>query len=525
MKVRTPSYPYHKGRKLNPIFQIFFWHEACRASGHVRLPSARRRPPRMDGRSRRGHHAPHAQSGVGRGVAAAGSAAARSRLAALRAGRLACRSARGRARAAAGRFRRPVGCVVRNGRPPADGSRCGRAGADTLRAGRAAPAAHRPQLRHGCAAAQPRRTAPQRKQRLLVAHRLASARLPVDPHGVLHLPRRPHRTHDRRDPHAQGPCRRRGARDLRCVRIARPEPESPRPAPPGRRRGASLRSHPLPVVHSAGRPAQPPENSRYGWEDGLSGWHQYCEILPRRKLHGPMARRASADRRRRRGRSATALHRRLGAFGRPHSRPFGPVRTAPDRWAAPDPDRMVRGRSRTAHARRSLRRGHRPRQAYGQALVALLHAAARRPRCDPHRRAQRRARGGDDPRVQRLAADGSRVGVVCGRSARCRRRTLPLRQRVSARQGARRGRRHRLGRHGQHGLPQPAGQPRGYGLPLRACASSPRRSTATSGGACGSAAPTGGTAPCGGARWATCCGSRPLSCETPPQPFDIRYAP
>ena len=187
----------------------------------------------------------------------------------------------------------------------------------------------------------------QRQQRLHGADRRPATRRPLDPHGVLHHPRRPHRAHHRRNPDPQSPRRTRSARHLRRRRLVAAEPHDI--APHARRRGTHgrLRAGALPVVHHARLAPQPPQNSRHGRPCRLSGWHKYCEILPRRRLHGQVARRAPPHRGRRREGLATALHRRLGAgHGRmsrpaPLRRPHGIRRACRSSW--PGPKRAPRG--------------------------------------------------------------------------------------------------------------------------------------------------------------------------------------
>ena len=87
------------------------------------------------------------------------------------------------------------------------------------------------------------------------AHRRPATRRPLDPHGVLHHPRRPHRPHHRRNPDPQGPRRAGSAGHLRRRGFVAAEPPQccgacTRGGPHGR-----LRTGPLPVVHRAPRAA------------------------------------------------------------------------------------------------------------------------------------------------------------------------------------------------------------------------------------------------------------------------------
>ena len=95
------------------------------------------------------------------------------------------------------------------------------------------------------------------------------------------------------------------------------------------------------------------------------GWHKYCEILPRRRLHGQVARRAPPHRGRRREGLAAALHRRLGAGHGRMSRP-APLRRPARHPAAPaDPAGLVRRGPLAADHRRGFRSGRRPGQTAG----------------------------------------------------------------------------------------------------------------------------------------------------------------
>ena len=234
----------------------------------------------MDARRGRRHHASPTDTGLGGRLAGAGLPASRRRHAALRAGRIPPRGPGGRTLRLPGRRR----------------------GAD-----------RRPRLRNPPRTPQQRQSAAQRQQRLHGADRRPATRRPLDPHGVLHHPRRPHRAHHRRNPDPQSPRRTRSARHLRRRGFVAAEPHDI--APHARRRGTHgrLRAGALPVVHHARLTPQPPQNSRHGRPCRLSGWHKYCEILPRRRLHGQVARRAPPHRGRRREGLAAALHRRLGA--------------------------------------------------------------------------------------------------------------------------------------------------------------------------------------------------------------------
>ena len=119
------------------------------------------------------------------------------------------------------------------------------------------------------------------------------------------------------------------------------------------------------------------KNSRYGRPRRLSGWHKYCEILPRRRLHGQVARRAPPHRGRRREGLAAALHRRLGAGHGRMSRP-APLRRPAQHPAAPaDPAGLVRRGPLAADHRRGFRSGRRPGQAAGAHLLTLLPAPRR----------------------------------------------------------------------------------------------------------------------------------------------------
>ena len=142
-------------------------------------------------------------------------------------------------------------------------------------------------------------------------------------------------------------------------------------APHARRRGTHgrLRAGALPVVHHARLTPQPPQNRRHGRPCRLSGWHKYCEILPRRRLHGQVARRAPPHRGRRREGLAAALHRRLGAGHGRMSRP-APLRRPARHPAAPaDPAGLVRRGPLAADHRRGFRSGRRPGQTAGAHLA------------------------------------------------------------------------------------------------------------------------------------------------------------
>ena len=230
------------------------------------------------GRPRR--HAPATRPRLGSDLAGADPAAARRRHAALHTGRLPPQRPRG------GLPRLPR-------RPPRTD--------------------HRPRMRHTPHPVQPRRAAPQRQQRLHGTDRLVATGHALDPHGVLHHPRRPHRAHHRRNTDPQSPRGARGAGDLRCRRLVAPEPQDT--APHARRGGrdCGFRTGSLPVVHHARHAPQPPQDSGHRRQGRLPGRHKHRQILPRRGLHGQMARRTPARGGRRRGRPATALHRRLGA--------------------------------------------------------------------------------------------------------------------------------------------------------------------------------------------------------------------
>ena len=135
------------------------------------------------------------------------------------------------------------------------------------------------------------------------------------------------------------------------------------------------------------------------------------------------------------------------------------------------------------------------------------------PDADPRRAAPcgagRHPGRSDDPDVQRLAVLGPRVRLLRRGPARRRSRTLPLRQRIPARQTGDRRRHAGVGRNREHGLPQSDGQPRSHGLhprPRDRSGSWRRPSTTTSPRAAASRAPNGGRR-CGAGRWATCSGS------------------
>ena len=118
---------------------------------------------------------------------------------------------------------------------------------------------HRPRMRHTPHPVQPRRAAPQRQQRLHGTDRLVATGHALDPHGVLHHPRRPHRAYHRRNTDPQSP---RGARDC------------------------GFRTGSLPVVHHARHAPQPPQDSGHRRQGRLPGRHKHRQILPRRGLHG-----------------------------------------------------------------------------------------------------------------------------------------------------------------------------------------------------------------------------------------------
>ena len=147
----------------------------------------------MDARRGSRHHAPAADTRFGGRVAGSGSPAPGGRHAAVRTGGIP-----------------PSRTPGRRGRPQ----------------GRRRRTDRRPGLRHLPHAAQPHRTAPQRQQRLRIAHRRPATRRPLDPHGVLHHPRRPHRPHHRRNPDPQGPRRAGGAGHLRRRGFVAAEPRN-----------------------------------------------------------------------------------------------------------------------------------------------------------------------------------------------------------------------------------------------------------------------------------------------------------
>ena len=101
---------------------------------------------------------------------------------------------------------------------------------------------------------------------------------------------------------------------------------------------------------------------------------------------------------------------------------------------------------------------------YSTRIVTLLPA----PDADPRRAAPcgagRHPGRSDDPDVQRLAVLGPRVRLLRRGPARRRSRTIPLRQRIPARQTGDRRRHAGVGRNREHGLPQSDGQPRSHGL-------------------------------------------------------------
>ena len=97
-------------------------------------------------------------------------------------------------------------------------------------------------------------------------------------------------THHRRNPDTQSPCGTRSARHLRRRRLVAAQPHDAAPHARGGRRDGGFRTGAFPVVHHARHPPQPPQNSRYGRKGRLLGWHKHCEILPRRRLHGQVAR-------------------------------------------------------------------------------------------------------------------------------------------------------------------------------------------------------------------------------------------
>ena len=145
---------------------------------------------------------------------------------------------------------------------------------------------HRPRMRHTPHPVQPRRAAPQRQQRLHGTDRLVATGHALDPHGVLHHPRRPHRAYHRRNTDPQSPRGARGAGDLRCRRLVAPEPQDT--APHARRGGrdCGFRTGSLPVVHHARHAPQPPQDSGHRRQGRLPGRHKHRQILPRRGLHG-----------------------------------------------------------------------------------------------------------------------------------------------------------------------------------------------------------------------------------------------
>jgi len=163
----------------------------------------------MDARRGSRHHAPAADTRFGSRVAGSGSPAPGGRHAAVPTGGIP-----------------PSRTPGRRGRPQ----------------GRRRRTDRRPGLRHLPHAAQPHRTAPQRQQRLHGADRLAPAGRAVDPHGVLYHPRRPHRTHHRRNPDTQSPRGTRSARHLRRRRLVAAQPHDAAPhARGGSRRRLSNR--------------------------------------------------------------------------------------------------------------------------------------------------------------------------------------------------------------------------------------------------------------------------------------------
>ena len=168
----------------------------------------------MDARRGSGHHTPAADSRLGGRVAGPRSAAARGRHAAVRTGRL----------------------------PPSDTP-----GRKLRIPGRRRGTDRRPGLRHSVHTAQPHRTAAQRQQRLRIAHRRPAARHPLDPHGVLHHPRRPHRPHHRRDTDSQGPCRAGGTGHLRRRGLVAAEPRDAAAHARSRDSHRGFRAGPLPV--------------------------------------------------------------------------------------------------------------------------------------------------------------------------------------------------------------------------------------------------------------------------------------
>ena len=145
-------------------------------------------------------------------------------------------------------------------------------------------------IAHGCGTRptryNPRRAAPQRQQRLHGTDRLVATGHALDPHGVLHHPRRPHRAYHRRNTDPQSPRGARGAGDLRCRRLVAPEPQDT--APHARRGGrdCGFRTGSLPVVHHARHAPQPPQDSGHRRQGRLPGRHKHRQILPRRGLHG-----------------------------------------------------------------------------------------------------------------------------------------------------------------------------------------------------------------------------------------------
>ena len=118
------------------------------------------------------------------------------------------------------------------------------------------------------------------------------------------------------------------------------------------------------------------------------------------------------------------------------------------RYVAPpaDPAGLVRRGPLAADHRRGFRSGRRPGQTAGAHLLTLLPA----PDADPRRAAPcgagRHPGRSDDPDVQRLAVLGPRVRLLRRGPARRRSRTIPLRQRIPARQTGDRRRHAGVGR-------------------------------------------------------------------------------
>lgn len=125
-------------------------------------------------------------------------------------------------------------------------------------------------------------------------------------------------------------------------------------------------------------------------------------------------------------------------------------------WAEEGPSRLTIADAFAS----AIVRAHRTVRISSPYFLPPCHVARRAPAGS----ARRGAGTGDDPLVQRLAVHRPDFRLLHRRPARRRGRTLPLRQRLPARQAADRRRGYRLGRHGEHGLPQPAGQPRSHGF-------------------------------------------------------------